>query len=161
MKTGYRHLRDQARQLRTEMTGAKRKVWDVLRGDRCGGLRFRRQHVSGQYILDFIVRRFGSRWKSMASITKRRISPNEIGIVTKRCGRSRQSKRCAFPTAKFSTQLPRRSERWYWREFPNRRIASIPGLSLHPPAPCLRLIAQPSYNSEEADEGRGVLNVYG
>jgi very-short-patch-repair endonuclease len=38
---------------RLEMTDAEAVLWDVLRGRRLGGLRFRRQHTVGPYILDF------------------------------------------------------------------------------------------------------------
>ncbi len=42
-----------ARRLRREMTAPEVVLWDVLRGGRLGGLRFRRQHPIGSYILDF------------------------------------------------------------------------------------------------------------
>jgi very-short-patch-repair endonuclease len=42
-----------ARDLRREMTTAEKKLWLHLRGDQMDGLRFRRQHRIGQYIVDF------------------------------------------------------------------------------------------------------------
>jgi very-short-patch-repair endonuclease len=35
------------------MTAAERVLWDALRDQRLGGLKFRRQHTAGQYYLDF------------------------------------------------------------------------------------------------------------
>ncbi len=43
-----------ARSLRSKMTDAERKLWHSLRGRQMGGFRFRRQHVLGCYIVDFI-----------------------------------------------------------------------------------------------------------
>ena len=42
-----------ARRLRKEATDAERTLWQGLRGKRLAGLKFRRQHVVGRYILDF------------------------------------------------------------------------------------------------------------
>ena len=42
-----------ARRLRKEATDAERALWRGLRGRRLAGLKFRRQHVVGRYILDF------------------------------------------------------------------------------------------------------------
>ena len=42
------------RQLRQNMTPAKWRLWQYLRGKRLGGYRFRRQQPLGQYILDFV-----------------------------------------------------------------------------------------------------------
>ena len=42
----------QARRLRREMTWPELRLWDVLR-ERPGGLKFRRQHPAGDYVLDF------------------------------------------------------------------------------------------------------------
>ncbi len=53
MDNGYLVMRDRARELRQEMTPEERRVWTALRCNRCGGLRFRRQKVFGQYIADF------------------------------------------------------------------------------------------------------------
>ena len=46
-------LRARARRLRREQTDAERTLWQGLRGRRLGGLKFRRQHPVGPYILDF------------------------------------------------------------------------------------------------------------
>jgi len=46
--------RDRARRLRREMTGPERALWQVLRGRRLGGVKFRRQVPVGPYIVDFI-----------------------------------------------------------------------------------------------------------
>ena len=45
-----------ARRLRKEATDAERTLWQGLRGKRLAGLKFRRQHVVGRYILDFYCR---------------------------------------------------------------------------------------------------------
>jgi very-short-patch-repair endonuclease len=42
-----------ARKLRRTMTLPEVLLWEQLRGDRLNGLRFRRQHPIGPYILDF------------------------------------------------------------------------------------------------------------
>src|SRR6202521_104892 len=43
-----------ARQLRKEETAAEERVWWLLRGREVAGLKFRRQHVIGKYIADFV-----------------------------------------------------------------------------------------------------------
>ncbi len=43
-----------ARALRRNQTDAERKLWARLRGLRLVGLRFRRQHAIGNYIVDFV-----------------------------------------------------------------------------------------------------------
>ena len=52
MRTDSR-LKAHARQLRKEMTPAERILWHELRGRRFDGLKFRRQQIMGEYILDF------------------------------------------------------------------------------------------------------------
>jgi len=42
-----------ALQLRRNMTDAERKLWAALRDRRLGGIKFRRQHPLGPYVLDF------------------------------------------------------------------------------------------------------------
>jgi very-short-patch-repair endonuclease len=42
------------RTLRNEMTTAENALWKVLRGRQLEGLKFRRQHPFGNYILDFV-----------------------------------------------------------------------------------------------------------
>ncbi len=46
-------LQEAARYLRRSMTLAEQALWKELRGQRLAGLRFRRQHPVGPYILDF------------------------------------------------------------------------------------------------------------
>ncbi len=46
-------IRARARRLRRGATDAERTLWQRLRARRLGGLKFRRQHVVGRYILDF------------------------------------------------------------------------------------------------------------
>jgi len=46
--------RAQAKQLRSNMTDAERRLWYRLRGHRFGGLKFKRQAPIGPYIVDFI-----------------------------------------------------------------------------------------------------------
>jgi very-short-patch-repair endonuclease len=48
-----RELRDRARAIRHEPTPAEKALWDLLRGGRLGGLKFRRQVPLGAYIADF------------------------------------------------------------------------------------------------------------
>jgi very-short-patch-repair endonuclease len=45
---------ERARQLRTSSTPGERRVWSILRARRLAGLKFRRQHVLGNYIADFV-----------------------------------------------------------------------------------------------------------
>ncbi len=54
-----RDQRERARQLRTEMSQAETLLWSRLRAHRLAGLKFRRQHVIGRYIVDFVC--LGSR----------------------------------------------------------------------------------------------------
>jgi very-short-patch-repair endonuclease len=42
-----------ARQLRRSMTDAERKLWKALRDRQLDGIKFRRQHPLGPYVLDF------------------------------------------------------------------------------------------------------------
>jgi very-short-patch-repair endonuclease len=46
-------MQQRARDLRRGATNAEQKLWSLLRGRRCGGLRFLRQAPAGQYVLDF------------------------------------------------------------------------------------------------------------
>jgi very-short-patch-repair endonuclease len=42
-----------ARQLRSQLTGSEQELWSALRGSRLQGIKFRRQHPFGPYVLDF------------------------------------------------------------------------------------------------------------
>ncbi len=42
-----------ARELRATLTPAERLLWNELRDRQLGGLKFRRQHAVGPYVLDF------------------------------------------------------------------------------------------------------------
>jgi very-short-patch-repair endonuclease len=44
---------ERARHLRQESTPAERKLWAVLRGSQLHGVKFRRQHPIGKFIVDF------------------------------------------------------------------------------------------------------------
>ena len=46
-------LRPYARSLRRSQTKAERKMWMLLRDRRLSGLKFRRQHPIGAYVVDF------------------------------------------------------------------------------------------------------------
>ena len=46
-----------AQQLRTSSTAGERLLWSILRAKRLAGLKFRRQHVVGNYIADFVCLR--------------------------------------------------------------------------------------------------------
>jgi adenine-specific DNA-methyltransferase len=45
--------RDHARRLRREQTDVERTLWKALRSRQLSGLKFRRQHPVGPYIVDF------------------------------------------------------------------------------------------------------------
>ncbi|MEN3027394.1 MAG: DUF559 domain-containing protein [Chlorobiota bacterium] len=47
------HVKEMARQLRREATSAESLLWEFLRDRRLGGLKFRRQHPIGNFIVDF------------------------------------------------------------------------------------------------------------
>jgi very-short-patch-repair endonuclease len=42
------------RRLRYQATDAERELWQHLRGRQLGGCKFRRQHVLGDYVVDFV-----------------------------------------------------------------------------------------------------------
>jgi very-short-patch-repair endonuclease len=42
-----------ARQLRSQLTGSEQELWSALRDSRLHGIKFRRQHPFGPYVLDF------------------------------------------------------------------------------------------------------------
>jgi very-short-patch-repair endonuclease len=42
-----------ARSLRRSMTWSEQRLWQALRAKRLGGVKFRRQHVLGPYVVDF------------------------------------------------------------------------------------------------------------
>src|SRR5713226_1813853 len=45
---------ERAQQLRANSTPGERRMWSILRAKRLAGLKFRRQHVIGSYIVDFV-----------------------------------------------------------------------------------------------------------
>lgn len=47
------HLKERRRDLRNGSTSAEASLWKVLKGSQLEGLKFRRQHSVGNYILDF------------------------------------------------------------------------------------------------------------
>jgi very-short-patch-repair endonuclease len=47
-------VRARARRLRENSTDAERKLWRWLRARRLSGLKFRRQHPIGAFIVDFV-----------------------------------------------------------------------------------------------------------
>jgi very-short-patch-repair endonuclease len=44
---------ERARRNRRELTAAEAKLWAILRGRRYRGVKFRRQHAIGPYVVDF------------------------------------------------------------------------------------------------------------
>lgn len=56
---GKHDLLPLAKRMRREPTEAEAKLWSMLRGQRLGGLKFRRQEQLGDYIVDFVC--FGAR----------------------------------------------------------------------------------------------------
>ncbi len=73
--------RGNAKRLRKQMTPPEIALWLALRGNEAG-LRFRRQHAAGQYVLDFTAPRPDSRSKSTAKPTTTAITPNETQPAT-------------------------------------------------------------------------------
>ena len=45
---------ERAQKLRMAENAAEARVWSIVRGKRLGGFKFRRQHVIGNYIADFV-----------------------------------------------------------------------------------------------------------
>ena len=45
--------KENARRLRRDQTEEEKQLWRALRGRQFAGFKFRRQHTSGEYILDF------------------------------------------------------------------------------------------------------------
>ena len=45
---------ERAQQLRANSTPGERGMWSILRAKRLAGLKFRRQHVVGEFIADFV-----------------------------------------------------------------------------------------------------------
>ena len=45
---------ERARQLRMDLNPAERRMWSIVRAKRLATLKFRRQHVIGTYIADFV-----------------------------------------------------------------------------------------------------------
>ncbi len=48
------YYQDLARELRTNMNDAEKRLWSRLRAHRMDGRKFRRQHPLGRYIVDFV-----------------------------------------------------------------------------------------------------------
>jgi very-short-patch-repair endonuclease len=48
---------ERAKELRANQNSAEARVWSILRGKRLAGLKFRRQHVLGKYVADFVCLR--------------------------------------------------------------------------------------------------------
>ena len=53
IRKNTRELQQAARGMRTVATEAEDVLWEALRGRRLDGLRFRRQHPVGRFVLDF------------------------------------------------------------------------------------------------------------
>ena len=53
MENGYLVMRDRGRVMRRKMTPAEFCLWQALSNRQCHGMRFLRQRVIGQFILDF------------------------------------------------------------------------------------------------------------
>jgi very-short-patch-repair endonuclease len=52
-KSASDHMRERARRLRRDTTIPERRLWDLLRDRRLSGVKFRRQHPVGPYVVDF------------------------------------------------------------------------------------------------------------
>ena len=53
MKRYPHYIIEVARELRKKSTPAERLLWEQLRNHRLNGLKFRRQHHVGRYVVDF------------------------------------------------------------------------------------------------------------
>ena len=53
MNSQNNKARKHRRNLRTQQTGAERKLWNALRSRKLEGRKFRRQHSIGSFIVDF------------------------------------------------------------------------------------------------------------
>ena len=53
MRRDY-YYQDRARDLRRNMTNGEKLLWSRLRAHHMDGRKFRRQHVIGRYIVDFV-----------------------------------------------------------------------------------------------------------
>ncbi len=51
----WKLLKPVARQMRKEPTPAEAALWQALRGGRVEGVKFRRQHAIGRYVVDFFA----------------------------------------------------------------------------------------------------------
>lgn len=51
---GKQNLLPLAKRMRREPTEAEAKLWSMLRGQRLGGMKFKRQEQLGDYIVDFV-----------------------------------------------------------------------------------------------------------
>lgn len=47
------YLKDKRRSLRSNLTPAEAKLWKLIQNSKLGGIKFRRQHSLGNYIVDF------------------------------------------------------------------------------------------------------------
>ena len=47
------HMTERARELRKRQTGPELKLWNAIRNRQLAGLKFRRQHAIGSYVVDF------------------------------------------------------------------------------------------------------------
>src|SRR5438309_3536427 len=47
-------MTQRARELRANGNSAEKRIWSMLRSSRLAGLKFRRQHVIGKYVADFV-----------------------------------------------------------------------------------------------------------
>jgi ATP-dependent DNA helicase RecQ len=54
-----KHMIDRARTLRRDNTSPEQLLWRALRNAQVGGLKFRRQHPIGPYVVDFYCRGSG------------------------------------------------------------------------------------------------------
>jgi very-short-patch-repair endonuclease len=52
-KSASGHMRERARELRANATSPERILWGMLRDRRFAGVKFRRQHPIGPYVVDF------------------------------------------------------------------------------------------------------------
>lgn len=80
-------LRQRAKAMRQEMSGAEAKLWQHLRAGRLNGYKFRRQQPMGNYIVDFmcvtpklIVEADGGQHTEQAAHRTSRIRPRADGI---------------------------------------------------------------------------------
>ena len=104
-----------ARTLRKDQTLTEAKVWSLIRGRKCFGLKFRRQHVFEGFVVDFyclekrlaieIDGRIHDRQKDYDELRQREIESKSIKMIRIR-NEELKSERVLFSRIKEAIDLP-------------------------------------------------------